>query len=194
MLRLLPRWLPITLAAALCAGSAHAQAMLPPNLQDESDDLAGFGEPPLWTTAAAAGYRQRLRLVLVPPLRDRIAIRIDTDTAGRSRGFFVRQRLARSHWRIVERRRFDLPAAEIDDLDRRIAATKLWSIYPEFWHAPGEICVDGVYVILERVTAAGYRFSEGNAQCMAPADMLRIAARMLELGDPGDARVASWLH
>ena len=184
----------MAVAAGLFAEPAHAQAMLPPNLLDESDYLAGFGEPPLWTTSAAAGYRQRLRLVLVGPFRDRVAIRIDTDAAGRSRGYFVRQALARGRWRITERRRLDLPAAEIDDLDRRIVGSKLWTIYPEFWHAPASICVDGVNVILERVTAAGYRFSEGNAPCTAPADMLRFAAQMIDLADPGDARVASWLH
>ena len=197
MPRRFPRCLSLAVSACLLAGSAQAQAMLPPNLASEADDLAGFGEPPLWAApAAAAGYRQRLRLVLAGPFRDRVAIRIDTDLAGRSQAHFARQALVHGRWRITQRRRRDVPAPEVEDLDRKIAGSRLWKIYPEFWQARGSdsVCVDGVYVILERVTAAGYRFSESNAQCTAPSDVLQVAAQMIDMGDPGDARVASWLH
>jgi hypothetical protein len=186
------------LALPVLAGCATpAPPMLPPEAHDLENVARGFGEAPLGPAQASTGYRQRLRLFLWPPRRQRVAIRIDTDLSGRSFGYFVRQEPSgQGHdWEVSERRRFGVSPADLAALDGLVAKSKLWTIYPEYWHLrEGDICVDGVEMVMERATAEGYRVSEANAQCTAPASMLAVAAKMVDMADPGDTQVAGWLH
>jgi hypothetical protein len=46
----------------------------------------------------------------------------------------------------------------------------------------------------KRTDASGYRFSEANAQCTTPSDMLAVARKLIDVVDPGDAEIASLLH
>jgi hypothetical protein len=184
------------LALLALGGCASANTpMLPPQLHDEPNWFRGFGEPPLWTPKAAVGYRQRVRLALFPVLRQEVAVRIDTDASGRTSGSFTRMEWVERGWEVAERRRFSVSPARLAALDDAIERAGIWKIQPEFWQTPeGEICVDGVMMIMERVDARGYRFSEANAQCSAPGPMLNLAAQMIALANPSDAKIATWLR
>jgi hypothetical protein len=171
--------------------------MLPPEVHDPGAFPDGLAEPPLWPSAAMAGYRRRLRLVLSPMVRQRVSIRIDTDATGRTVAHFTRLEPSGEGrvWEITETRGRPVSAAAVARLDALISQSKLWGIYPQYWQYPaGEICVDGVEMIMERASTQGYRFSEGNAQCTMPSSVLAVAAQMIDIADPGDRQVASWLH
>ena len=84
----------------------------------------------------------------------------------------------------------------MQDLEALIAKSRLWEIYPQFWEAtptgPRVVCVDGMTVIFEKVSPAGYRYSEGNAQCTLAPAQLAVAAKLMRMS--GHADLERLLH
>jgi hypothetical protein len=191
----------LILACAALAGCAtHRVAMLPPELESWRQDVRMVDEPPLWPAGAANGYQRRLRLLVTPSLsRQQIAIRIDTTASGKAYAYLTR---LEPHpdgggWEVVEQRRTAIPADELANLDALVAKSNLWKTYPEYWvfgKEANEICLDGVELIVERATADGYRFSEGNAQCTAPRSMLLLAAEMIRLAHSRGSPIEGFLR
>jgi len=198
MLTALKSMLVAAFIAPVLAGCVSTRTpMLPPEVEDWGALPSGLAEPPLWPRQAMAGYRRRLRLVLSPMVRQRVSIRIDTDASGRTVAHFARlepSEVARG-WEVTETYSRPVPTKALARLDALIGQSKLWEIYPQYWQSPpGEICVDGVEMIMERASAQGYRFSEANTLCTAPSSMLAVAAQMIDIADPGDKQVAGWLR
>jgi hypothetical protein len=182
--------------AAILSGCAHPAAMLPPAVAPQFSvyHFAGLAEPPLWPPEALRGYRTRIRLSISGILLLKGAIAIDELATGALRGRVVtvdRDERGEPVDRTV--RTFRVTRAAFDSLQASIARTRLWHLYPEFWTlAEGEICLDGMDLVFERVDARGYRFSTANAQCTAPADIIEVAEQMIEMS--GDRTMLRWLH
>jgi hypothetical protein len=175
--------------------------MLPPELHKEQVDwgksLELPNEGPIWPPAASEGYQRRLRLFLFPPRPQRVAIRIDTDSSGETKGYVIRVKdEASGGWRVVQEQTFSVKPADLMALNDLIARSKLWQIYPQHWvnTDPNTICIDGMQVMMERVQDRQYRYSEANAQCDAPDAMLKVAAKMIDLAGLGSSDVAGWLY
>lgn len=174
----------------------RAPAMLPPDMsQFSAHYLDGFGEPALWPPGAMRGYRTRMRLTISGILYTKIAIRIDQGATGRLSG----------HLALVDRhdhenpdgraeRDFPVSRAQFAQLQRTVAAARLWRHHPEFWQFTDDsnICIDGMELIFERIDADGYRFANANAQCTAPPDLLRVAEMFVDISR--ERGVRGWLR
>jgi hypothetical protein len=186
-----------TLAAIVilsgCAHPSSGRNMLPPEVEEgfPSTHFNGFREPPLWTAAAARGYRTRLRVTASGVAYLRGSVRIDEHRDGRVTGHVVvidgreRHRTARA---------FRASRSDLGELLRIAQEAGIWSVHPEHWRStdPDMICLDGIEFVLERVDARGYRFSHANVQCAAPHAYRRIAARMFEIA--GEERLKRLLN
>jgi hypothetical protein len=187
------------LSIALLLNSCASTPALPPDVRGQTylPSLAGLAEPPLWPAGASRGYSRRIRLILIPTLRRRLSIRLDTRLSGQSVGHIVRQAYDQEthDWVDTDDRAFSINQADLATLDGLIAGSKIWNLYPEFWQAPKDsICIDGVEIVLERATPAGYRYSEANAQCTAPQSMLKIAGQMVAMAGLANSDVEGWLR
>jgi hypothetical protein len=161
---------------------------------DYADYLADMDEPRLWKPKAAKGFRTRIWFSISGIVLARASIRIDERENGKITGHLAMldyERGSRGAG-VVTETRFSVTRQQFEDLQRQIAQSALWSIYPEFYNGdPNDICVNGEEIILERVDAKGYRFSTANAQCTAPAEILAIAAMIADLAKA--TRVKGWL-
>jgi len=170
--------------ALLIVGSGTAQASQPIFPAEVADsvwwtDLAEE-EPPLWRPVDRVNHRSRVRLSISGISTLRVIIRIDEDLRGRFRGraLLIKRRGGRST--DVTERRFTPTIEQMAHLRAKITEAKLWTMYPEHWiGGENDICVDGEQMVFERADGEGYRFSEANAQCTAPAPLLEVARMMI---------------
>jgi len=146
-------------------------SFFPPEVQDEDwgDSIyQEFGESPLWHKEAPTGFTSRIRVFIFPAYAySRIAIRIGTRTSGETSGYFALKRPSHNERdpEITERHAFTVTASDLLSLNQLIAESNLWEIYPQHWVREGAVCIGGAQLIMERVTEAGYRYSEGDAIC-----------------------------
>ena len=185
----------LTAAAVLAASPALAGPRLfPEAVYDAGGGVGGFTErmeaEPLWRVRIAGG-RQRMRLFIGGHTIKSWGVELDQRANGRVVGV-LREHNGRY---VSEETTFAVRAADFEALQALVAEAGLWSSYPQFYveaeTAPGsgEICLDGLTVVLERVDARGYRYSEGNAQCTLGREQLRVVAKLFELANrPGLAR------
>jgi hypothetical protein len=115
-------------------------------------------------------------------------IRIDEHAGGRVVGrVVVRDRSPRRRDDGTAFREFRVGRRDYEELRRLISESRLWGIHPQYWgySDPNAICLDGIEFAFERLDAAGYRFSWSNAQCTMPADIRRVASKIIDLsGEP----------
>ena len=170
-------WVALSLAAA-------ADGRTPQNFPQEVIDAGGgylkiFDEPPLWQPSARRGYSERLRFLIGGSTRATWVIRIDRRPDGHTIAYFAKH----DGHQIVEDEEYRVSEKDYQELQQLIRDAKLWSIYPEFYQFTDDraICIDGMLVIFERTNAAGYRYSEGNAQCTLGAGQLAVAAKFMEI-------------
>ena len=184
-------------------------SFFPPEVHDEGwgDGIyRDFGERPLWSKDAAAGYTRRVRVFVFPSYAfSRVAIRIDTRASGETTGYVALIRPSHNERQpeIKERRTFTVTADDLATLNQLIHESTLWEIYPEHWvdrKADSQtdhirICIDGVQLIMERVTASGYRYSEGNAICPGlPLTVLQFVDHMIDMAGLGKTEVHYWIR
>lgn len=188
----------VGLATASCAAtsSSKREALFPPEVAGEvwDEKLAGHREIPLWTKDALAGYQTRIRLSVSGIVLSKVAVRLDQLSDGSARGqvSFVELR-SRTRILATSRRRFRVSKAEMQELNALVENAALWKSYPEFWVLKDDeaICLDGMQVILERVDARGYKFSESNAQCTTPPPIKAVAKKIIALANA--KRALGWL-
>lgn len=192
---------PLAVVSLLFLSACAATPMLPPDMHDVAvlgQVAAQTREAPIWPASAAEGYKRRLRLFILPPSPQRIAIRIDTDSRGETIGHAIRAMGLTSGrgWRVVQKRSFSVTPEDLDALNDLIAQSKLWQIHPQHWvdTDTNSVCVDGVQIVMERVEERQYRFSEANAQCTAPDTMLKVASKMIDLAGLSDSELAALLR
>jgi hypothetical protein len=188
----------LLLVCTLCGCSSF----FPPEIQD--DEGLGqaihrdFGERPLWPKEASEGYSRRIRVFVFPAFANsRIAIRIDTSVSGETTGHYalIKPGPDKRQPEIMERRSFTVSAGDLAMLNRLIDDTKLWTIYPEHWVSDKAVCLDGVQIILERVTDAGYRYSDGNAICpQLPLQILKVVDHMIDMAGLGKTPAHYWIR
>jgi len=188
---------------ALCGCSSF----FPPEVQDENsvNSIYGdLGERPLWSKEAARGYTRRVRVFIYPSYAfSRIAIRIDTKASGETTGYFTLVRPSHNERQpeIRERRTFTVTASDLATFNQLIDESMLWRIYPQHWVSSeaqissGTVCIDGVQLIMERVTDLGYRYSEGNAICPGvPLRALQLVDHMIDMAGLGKSEVHYWIR
>jgi hypothetical protein len=135
---------------------------------------------PMWETGAARPYRQRVRMLISGIRRTTVSVELDQRVDGRWTGALEEH----DGEDVVNAWRFDVSPRAAEELSLLIREAGLWSVYPEFRRRPlpeNEICLDGENVIFEKADDAGYRYSEGNAQCDLGERQIAVAAKMLEL-------------
>ena len=194
--------MPALSIAGIAAAPAGARStdMFPPEISTQlpagyADYLADMDEPRLWKPKAAKGFRTRIRFSISGIVLAKASIRIDERENGKITGHLAMLDYERgSHGTgVVTETLFSVTRQQFEDLQRKIAQSALWSIYPEFYNGdPKDICIDGENIILERVDAKGYRFSTANAQCTAPGEILAIAENIVDLAKA--TRVKGWLR
>ena len=173
----------LPLALALSAPTPDHVKMLPPDIDDgmTTDFLSMFREPPLWTAEAATGYRSRMRVTLLPNIDLLVSARIDERNDGELVGTAVVVRLGRGNAYSVRKRtvtHFKISHEQMAELEQLLAKAGAWKFERTHWPMEeGEICIDGLPMIFERVTDVGYRYAEANAVCDAPA-VLTEASRL----------------
>jgi len=183
----------VTLVAAVALlGVVPAIADAKPSLFPQTVLAAGGGpsfptkldEPPLWNSQGQT--TQRIRLFIGGSTKASWSVRLDQSQDGRWMGYF------REHdgHRLRPLVRFSVSGVDVQELEALIAKSKLWEIYPQFWQStatgPGAICLDGMTVIFETVSSAGYRYSEGNAQCTLAPAQLAVAAKLMRMAGHTD--------
>lgn len=169
---------------AMLGTASLAGCALTPPLPEDLDEyewaFAHMKHPRLWQPSAADGYRQRLRLVVAPTIMFfKFSVSLDQDQQGQTVGKYVRY--DRRIGAITEERRFNVPAGDMAALDKILAEKKILNDPREFWRRKDDadrICLDGVEVILERVTADGYSFSAANVSCAVTEDFYLFAKAM----------------
>lgn len=184
------RWTALFAIPALLVApqASAARGHFPPQIagsvwwKDLPDD-----EPMLWRTGAREGFKSRIRLTISGIVRQKTLIRIDETASGGGRGRVLIAMPARrggggdlDAWVDHE---FSVSRANMAALRALIDQAKMWQFDPqEHWvGAEDDICLDGNQLVFERRDAAGYRFSEGNAQCTIPPRVRAVAARIIEL-------------
>ena len=141
--------------------------------------LNSFESRPLWTDEADDGYIERYRFTYFGILTTSLQIGIDRKANGKA---FLYAEVRRRN-SAIERKRFWLSQRDFSEFKKASDDSGLWGAHPEFWVFKNEndICLDGMEVLLERLDADGYRFSNANTSCTSPAGMNRLAEKMVEL-------------
>ncbi|MGF7146836.1 hypothetical protein FHS96_000445 [Sphingomonas zeicaulis] len=179
----------VSIAGCAAAPARPAGAPFPPDVESDAEllvkDTPALVAPPLWPDEAAAGYRRRIRLLLLGTIGpERLSIEFAERTSGRIEGHVVRARRSRGKgrmpWRIIIDERFEVSRREMAQLDALIAKSNLWEFHPEFWTSE-DICVDGEIMVLERRTPAAYSYSEGNTYCTTPDKVDAVWLKMIEI-------------
>jgi hypothetical protein len=140
----------------------------------------------LWPSSALSGFKSRIRLKIKGINLLSAMIRIDEREDGRFRGraLLIQRRRDRRTGTLLPPETSELsfrPSAEqMRELRAKIVAAKLWRIYPQHW-VNDDICIDGEQLAFERLDAEGYRFSEANAQCTAPEEVIEVARAMIRM-------------
>lgn len=173
----------VVLLATACASTRPPT--LPPDVSDIPAIPSNFNEPSFWRDNDSAEYQTRIR-VLFQSIRIHngvATIRIDHNASGKSRGVVIKGDLAGAGGRINEWRSFSVSDADWRHLNELALSPRLFQHYPEFWESsnPGEICIDGVAVVLERLNADGYKLSEANVSCAAPTEFVALVQELIRL-------------
>jgi hypothetical protein len=173
--------------AALLSGCATSQSsMLPPELGASAYSWYGPAEPALWRGDGLGGYQSRIRVLFRgASLHNTLAIiRVDRDANGRGHGVFVKADHTGAGWIVRERRSFLVGVDTLDDFEREVTRSGLFQRYPEIWRPTGPRSCNSVDVTLERVTPAGYRYSNAKVQCGgAPQEFLSITHELIDMAD-----------
>ena len=178
------------------------QPMFPSELADEGEAYQELDPVSVWSEESRQTYSSRVRLTLgAGLLRQKVSIRIDTPVNGQPTGRVAWSRPDRSDRNAITTRTFTPNSAQIRKLDDLIAQNVIWQDTVEHWVVAQNpsggfdyVCIDGVNVILERTTAAGYRFSQAIVQCAAPPAFIDIAAEIIDIANLGTTEVATWLQ
>lgn len=175
----------------LVAGSALAGPKtnvdpLPPEVVkgDETPEYSQntfkrFRSEPLWTADALKGHSARYRFTYWGILTHSLQVRIDISLKGKA----VLHAKVLRHGREIERQTRVLSGRELSEFRKLADESGLWSGYPEFWvlKDPDDICLDGMEAAVEKLDAAGYRFSMGNTSCTSPKGMNLLIDKMAAL-------------
>lgn len=190
------------LVCALCptgvgAGepAKFAGEMFPPEfstLDGRWGGLAGFdaslvrmGEAPIWKKGANGDDAEIIRLFLQQTAGSQFVVTLRRSADGSARvvtktsayGPKVKQPAA------VMTRSFPVDAAELQQLDAMIAKAALWKFYPGAWPLdPDSICIDGIYMIMERASSEGHGFVHGNILCEVGRDGVAVVNQLLSIG------------
>lgn len=161
--------------------------MLPPGQSDFANAWRGLGEPTFWRDGDLGPYRSRIRVSFVTSLahNGEAIIRIDRDASGAGHGVLIR---GDGHG-VRARRFFQVEREDLERLDALMAQPPLFQQFPEIWE--GGVCIDGVEVVIERLNAEGYRFSEANVVCAAPQAFLDVTREIIRVS--GETTLYEWV-
>ena len=169
--------------AANGAGKLGRSAMFPPDVGWPGGLLVGAGEPPLWTSVALQGFRSRWRVSIRGIARDRIIVRIDETSRGSISGTYIRYWKGDHRTDLRERRSFRVTRKQLAELQALAKDRQILTAPRQGWTLTDDeaMCLDGEEVLIEAVDAQGYRAAGANAQCTAPAGLLDVAAKIIQL-------------
>lgn len=196
------RLLSVALVCALCTTDVGASEpakfageMFPPQfstLDGSWGGLAGFeaslvrmGEAPIWKRGANGDDAEIIRLFLQQTVGSQfvVTLRRSADRSARvvtktsAYGPMVKQPGE------VVTRSFPVDARELQRLDAMIAKAALWKFYPGAWRLdPDSICIDGIYMIMERAASEGHGFVHGNILCEVGRDGVAVVNQLLSIG------------
>lgn len=155
--------------------------------------FSSIAPPPLWTSDALNGYRERIRFLRTGSrvlrrsgtLISDVAITLDQKANGKVLGTVVEA----DHRNVIKIRHFNVDPAKYEELKQLAASAGLWKIHPQFFvEESGAICIDGEVFVFETRGASGYRYSEGNVPCTLGKPQLAVALKMADLSEQSEVR------
>ena len=149
--------------------------------------MADYGEPTIRQRGDGKRFKSRTRFFVEPQLmRVRIAIRIEEPIKGKPYGeFVVLRRGKRSRfWQTDDRRRFKISTEDFEEFNDLMDESGLWTYERQAWRdEDGEdyLCIDGVYLYVERQAGGTYYTASGNGSCEVPPEVRAVIYKAMKM-------------